>query len=193
MALALAASISPAVTASASSVNTNTPWLLVAAEQVVLGLPVALAAAIPLWAATMAGGLIDVLRRDQGGAGLGVVDSHASNFGVLMSLFASVVFLASGGTSRLAAALARSEMPAAPLVAAAHDLTAGIGLAVSIAGPLLGGAVVLEVAFSLMGRGAGAHTLGLVAPLRALGLLALVGVLLERIFALLAIATTSAL
>ena len=99
--LALAASIFPAL-APVVIAQRATPWFLLALEQIVLGLPVALAAAIPLWAATMAGGLIDVLRGSPDGQGLATVEGRPSSFGVLLSLFASVVFLATGGASRAA-------------------------------------------------------------------------------------------
>src|SRR5439155_11263565 len=54
--LALAASIFPALVPIASR---DVPWALAAIEQIFSGLPIAIAAAVPLWAATMAGGLVD--------------------------------------------------------------------------------------------------------------------------------------
>src|SRR5689334_8936840 len=95
LALALAAAIHPAVGAAAAITDSpGAPWALRVLEQILLGLPVALAAAIPLWAATMAGGLVDALRGAADGPGLATVEGRASSFGVLLSLFASVVFLA---------------------------------------------------------------------------------------------------
>jgi type III secretory pathway component EscT len=131
MALALAAGIYPALVPIVTTHRT-TPWLVLALEQIVLGLPVALAAAIPLWAATMAGGVIDTLRGSPEGAGLATVEGRPSSFGVLLSLFASAVFLGTGGAARTVSALATYTLPANPLVAAAHDIVAGVGLAVSI-------------------------------------------------------------
>lgn len=186
--IALAAAIAPAL-APLVAANPTMPWVLLALEQIVLGLPVALAAAVPLWAATMAGGLVDSLRGAQEGSGLAVVEGRASSFGVLLSLVASVVFLSTGGPARVATALAQTALPGSPLLAAANTLVAGIGLAVAIGGPLLAAAVILEIAFAFIARAASpAQVHALLAPLRALGLLAIAAVVLERIASLIALA-----
>ena len=52
VALALAAAFWPAA-APAARVDTAVPWIALALEQILLGLPIAVAAAVPLWAATM--------------------------------------------------------------------------------------------------------------------------------------------
>ena len=188
MGLALAAAIGPALVPIVHS-DAAAPWLLLALEQIVVGVPVALAAAIPLWAATMAGGVVDALRGSQEGAGLAVVEGRASSFGVLLSLLASVVFLETGGPARVTSALATEALDAHPLLAASNALVAGIGLAVALGGPLLAAAVVLELAFAFIARAASpAQIHALLAPLRALGLLAIAAVVLERIATLLAIA-----
>jgi type III secretory pathway component EscT len=186
--LALAAAIYPAIVPVVVA-QRSTPWFLLALEQILLGLPVALAAAIPLWAATMAGGLVDVLRGSPEGPGLATVEGKPSSFGVLLSLFASVVFLATGGASRAASALAHYELPGHPLLAAAHDIVAGVGLAIALGGPLLAATVVLELAFALVARAASpAQVHALLAPIRALGLLAIVALVLERLATLVATA-----
>jgi len=186
--LALAASIYPALQPIVVAQRT-TPWLVLALEQIVLGLPVALAAAIPLWAATMAGGVADVLRGSAEGSGLAPVEGRPSSFGVLLSLFASTVFLSTGGAARTASALATTSLGAHPLVAAAHDIVSGVGLAVALAGPLLAAAIVLELAFALVARAASpAQVHALLAPLRALGLMAVVALVMERLASLLATA-----
>lgn len=191
--LSLAASIYPAVVPVVVT-GRATPWFVLALEQIVLGLPVALAAAIPLWAATMAGGLVDVLRGSPEGPGLATVEGKASSFGVLLSLFASTVFLVTGGAARAAGALARYELPDNPLLHAAHDIVAGVGLAIAIGGPLLASAVVLELAFALIARAASPSQVhALLAPLRALGLLAIVAIVLERLAALVATAARSSI
>jgi type III secretory pathway component EscT len=191
--LALAAAIYPSVVPVVVA-ERATPWFLLAVEQTVLGLPVALAAAIPLWAATMAGGLVDVLRGSPDGPGLAVVEGKASAFGALLSLFASVVFLATGGAARAAGALARADLPGHPLLMAAQDIVAGVGLAIAIGGPLLAAAVVLELAFALIARAASPSQVhALLAPLRAIGLLAIVAIVLERLAALVATAARNAL
>jgi type III secretory pathway component EscT len=187
--LALAAGIYPALEPIVIE-RAETPWFVLALEQIMLGLPVALAAAIPLWAATMAGGLIDSLRGAQEGTGLAVVEGNrASPIAILLSLLASVVFLATGGPARVAEALAKTTLPAHPLVGASHALVAGVGLAVAIGGPLLAAAVVLEIAFALIARAASPSQVhALLAPLRALGLLAVLAIVVERIAELIAIA-----
>ena len=192
LALALAAGIYPALVPLVARAGAA-PWFVLALEQIVLGLPVALAAAVPLWAATMAGGLVDVLRGAPDGSGLAVVEGRASSFGVLLSLFASAVFLSTGGPARAASALARGDIGDHPLLAASHDLVAGVGLAVAIGGPLLAAAVVLELAFALVARAATpAQIHALLAPLRALGTLAVVALVLERVGSLVAVAVRSA-
>jgi type III secretory pathway component EscT len=191
--LALAVGIYPAVVPMVVA-HRDTPWVLLAIEQLLLGLPVALATAVPLWAATMAGGLVDVLRGSPEGPGLATAYGKPSSFGALLSLFASVVFLATGGASRAASALAAYTLPQGPLVRAAHDIVAGVGLAIALSGPLLAAAVVLELAFALVARAASpAQVHALLAPLRALGLLAIVAVVLERLAALVATAARAPL
>lgn len=186
--VALAAAIAPALTPILTA-HPDTPWVLLALEQIILGLPVALAAAIPLWAATMAGGLVDSLRGAQEGSGLAVVEGRASGFGVLLSLVASTVFLSTGGPARVATALASTTLPADPILGAANALVAGIGLAVAIGAPLLAAAVILEIAFAFIARAASpAQVHALLAPLRAIGLLAIAAVVLERIATLIALA-----
>jgi type III secretory pathway component EscT len=156
----------------------------------VLGIPVALAAAIPLWAATMAGGLVDSLRGAQEGSGLAVVEGgKASPLAVLLSLLASIIFLSTGGPARVATSLATTTLGEHPLLAASHALVAGIGLAVAIGAPLLAAAVVLEIAFALIARAASPSQVhALLAPVRALGLLAIVAIVLERLADVIALA-----
>ena len=186
--LALAAAIYPALAPLAR--DPHLPWVALALREIMLGLPVALAAAIPLWAATMAGGLVDSLRGAQEASGVAVVEGgRSSPLGVLLSMLASVVFLSTGGPARVAAALASTTSPERPLLAASHALTAGITLAVAVGAPLLAAAVVIEVAFALVARAASpAQVHALLAPLRALGLLAVVALVLERLVTVLALA-----
>jgi flagellar biosynthetic protein FliR len=191
--LALAAAIYPAVVPIVVA-ERATPWFLLALEQIMLGLPVALAAAIPLWAATMAGGLVDALRGSPDGPGLATVEGKPSSFGVLLSLLASVVFLTTGGAARAAGALSTYTMPGHPLLLAAHDIVAGVGRASARGGPLLAAAVVLELAFALVARAASpAQVHALLAPLRAMGLLAIVAIVMERLAVLVATAAQTSL
>ena len=191
MGLAFAASIFPALAPVA--VTSSQPWALMALVEVARGLPVAIAAAIPLWAATMAGGVADALRGSRETPSVPAVEGAATPLGVLLSLLASAIFLGTGGPARVVDALARHPLSAHPLMAAADDLVAGIALAVALGGPLLAAAVVIEIAAALIARAASpAQVHALLAPLRAIGTLAVMAVVLERLAAALATATAAA-
>ncbi len=181
VALGLAASIFPALLPF-SRARTDTMWGVAMFEQMLAGVPIAIAAAVPLWAATMAGGVADSLRGASESVQLSVVEERTASFGALFSLFASASFLATGGPSRVASALARTTQEAPSWLHVAHTLTAGIEVAIAIAGPLLAASVVLEVAFALVARASSpAQTHALLSPLRALGLLTLAGLAFDRI------------
>jgi type III secretory pathway component EscT len=181
--LAFAASIVPAL---APVAHADAPWALLALTELVRGLPVAIAAAVPLWAATMAGGVIDALRASQYTASAPAVSGEATPFGVPLGILASALFLGTGGPARIVAALATRPFPTDAVRAAAADLVAGIALAVSLGGPLLGAAVILEIALALVARAASpAQVQALVAPLRSLGILVVTAIVLERFAALL--------
>lgn len=183
--LAIAASIFPALAPIAAR---DVPWALAAVEQILSGLPIAIAAAVPLWAATMAGGLVDNLRGAQDGGPSVVVEGKPTPLGVPLSLLASTIFLSTGGPARVASALAQ---PTAEHLAerVTRDLAGGIGLAIAIGGPLLAAAMILEVTAALIARAASpAQIHALLAPLRALGLLAVIAIVLDRIAAVIAIA-----
>jgi type III secretory pathway component EscT len=192
MALALAASFYPALAPIARN-TANEPWVFAALAEIVRGLPIALAAAVPLWAATMAGGVADALRGSQDTPSAPTVEGRATPLGVPMSLLASAIFLSTGGPARVASALATRPFPAHPLIDAAHDLVAGIGLAVSIGGPLLVAAVVVEIAGALIARASSpAQVHALLAPVRALGVLAIMAIVLDRVAAVLARSVSAA-
>ena len=130
----------------------------------------------------MAGGVADALRGSREAAPLPVVEGGATPLGVLLSLLASAIFLATGGPSRVALALVERPVAGGALLAAADDLVAGIGLAVALGGPLLAAAVVIEIGAALVARAASpAQVHALLAPLRALGTLAVLGIVLERL------------
>ena len=178
--LALAASIFPAL-APASHASLAIPWPFLAIGEIVRGLPIAIAAAVPLWAATMAGGMVDALRGSQETTSAPSVEGRSTPLGVPLSLLASAIFLGTGGPARVVDALATRELGPHPLLAAAQDLTSGIALAVALGGPLLAAAVVIEVAAALIARAASpAQVHALLAPLRALGILAVLAIVLER-------------
>ncbi len=183
--LALAACIFPALAPAA--VASTLPWPLLVLGEVARGLPVAIAAAVPLWAATMAGGVADALRGSQETANAPTVEGPSTPMGIAMSLLAGAIFLKTGGPARVVAALAERPLSAHPVLAAADDLVGGITLAVALGGPLLAASVVIEIAGALIARAASpAQVHALIAPLRALGTLAIMAVVFERLAAALA-------
>jgi type III secretory pathway component EscT len=180
LALAFAACIFPAL--SPIEAGAAGPWFVLALAEVARGMPVAIAAAVPLWAATMAGGIADALRGSQEAPTAPTVEGPATPLGILLSLLASTIFLTTGGPARVAMALALRPTGAHPVLAAVDDLVGGISIAVAIGGPLLAAAVAVEVAAAIVARAAApAQVHALLAPLRALGTLAVMGVVLERL------------
>jgi type III secretory pathway component EscT len=168
------------------------PWIVLALAEVLRGLPVALAAAVPLWAATMVGGVADALRGAQDTTTAPTVEGRASPLGVPMSLLACTLFLRTGGPARIATALAfDSSIDAGkqPLLAIAADLSGGISLATALGAPLLAAAVVVEIAAALIARAASpAQVHALLAPLRALGTLTVLAIVFDRLTSALAAA-----
>ncbi|MBV9950277.1 MAG: flagellar biosynthetic protein FliR [Myxococcales bacterium] len=192
--LAFAASIFPAVaplpvagTPAAAAPASGVLWPALLASEALRGLPVAIAASVPLWAATMAGGIADALRGSQETPSAPTVEGRATPLGVPLSLLASAIFLVSGGPARVAAALASREPLAGPVLAAAQDLVGGVTLAVALGAPLLAAAVVIELAGALVARAASpAQVHALLAPVRAAATLAVMGLVFERMAAVIA-------
>lgn len=162
------------------------PWLVSLWVQLGSGLPLALGAAISLWAASMAGHLLDQLRDGTSTPAPSLlVDSEASPLGILFALGAGAMFLQLGGPARLVAGLSvaqpLSEQALEEMVAA---LVRGIQLAILIAGPLLAVVPFFELLTALMARALRPIALtAIMAPLRSLALLALVALLLDRFLA----------
>jgi type III secretory pathway component EscT len=191
MGLAVAACIFPALAPIAGA--PSLPWPAQVVVEVARGLPVAIAAAVPLWAATMTGGVADALRGSVETPSAPTVEGPATPMGVAMSLLASAIFLATGGPARVVTALSVRPPDARPVLAAADDLAGGITLAVALGGPLLAAAVVIEIAGALIARAAApAQVHALIAPLRALASLAVMGIVLERLAVALARAVEAA-
>jgi flagellar biosynthetic protein FliR len=185
MGLALSATIFPALAPVEGA--SSQPWALLAVREVARGLPVAIAAAVPLWAATMAGGVADALRGSQETPSVPTVEGRATPLGIPMSLLACAIFLTTGGPARVAIALAIQPTDNHPLLAAATNIVNGIGLAVALGGPLLAASVVVEIAAALIARASSpAQVHALLAPLRALGTLAVMALVLERVFVVMA-------
>lgn len=189
--LSLAASVFPALVPVVSTASA--PWPVLMLVEVARGLPVALAAAVPLWAATMAGGLADALRGSQDTLSVPTVEGRPTPLGVPLSLLGCAMFLSTGGPARVVRAIALHPVGGHPLLAAADDIAAGVTLAISIAGPLLAAAIVVEIAAALIARAASpAQIHALLAPLRALGTLAVIAVVFDRLAAALANAVRAA-
>lgn len=184
LALGLGGVIYPALAAVAGPTGATLAPLVLALE-VLRGLPLALATAIPLWAAVMAGGLIDQLRgASPEGATFVGVDGRTTPLSVLYGLGASFAFFAMGGPARALRALVAPEAENV-WRATATTITSGLGLAVSLAAPLLAASLVVEVTSALVARAAApAHVDALLAPLKAITFLAIVALGLSRVVAL---------
>ena len=185
MGLAFAACILPAI--QATGIITGVPWAFALAGELVRGLPVAVGTAVPLYAATMAGGVVDVLRGSQTTVSSpATMDSQTTPMGVPMSLLACAVFLSTGGPARAVKALALHPMDGHPLVHAVQDISGGITLSVVLAAPIVAASVIIEVATSLIARAASpAQVHALLAPIRAMGILGALAIAFERIAAVL--------
>ena len=102
-ALLLAAVIIPAVRPLA---NGPLPFPVLLITEMARGTIVAVAAAVPLWAATMAGGVADALRGSEDTSTMPTVEDRASPLGTLFSLIACILFLGLGGPARVVGLLA---------------------------------------------------------------------------------------
>jgi type III secretion protein T len=184
-ALVLAAVIVPAVR---PAVGAAWPWPPLLLFELARGTLVAIAAAVPLWSATMAGGIVDSLRGAQEQIEVPTMEGRASPLGALFSLLAATIFLGTGGPARVVGFLA-SPPPSLQngVSRAAANLAAGIGIATAMAAPLLAASLILEIAGALVARAASpAHLSALLAPIRSLALLALTAIFLDRVAAFMA-------
>lgn len=182
-ALALAACVAPAVAAGGPAPEGT--WAIALVREILRGLPVAIAAAVPLWTATMAGSVVDSLRGAGEGPSLATLEGRTTPLGALFGSVAALAFLASGGPSRVAWALASAPPPGASMaLRVAEQLREGIGLAVAIAAPLAAASIVVEVALALIARAASpTQVQALIAQVRSVALLTLTALLFERIAA----------
>ncbi|HKQ71731.1 MAG TPA: flagellar biosynthetic protein FliR [Polyangiaceae bacterium] len=179
-ALLLAALILPALR---PEVHGPLPGAVLVLLELARGTVVAVSAAVPLWAATMAGGVVDALRGSEELLTMPTVEGRAPLLGVLFSLLAATIFLGMGGPSHVVAALASVPFSLESAASrSASDIARGVGVAVSLAAPLLAASVIVEVAGALVVRAASpAHLQIVLAPIRSLALLALAAILLQRI------------
>lgn len=172
---------------------TSLAWPVALVVEAAKGVPIAIGAAATLWAATMAGGLIDDLRGARETSALPNVESGATPLGALFSILAAVLFLESGGPARVLSALGRPDLGfSQPLLGALANLIGGVELALAVAAPLVVASVVVEIASSLVARAASpAYIQPLLAPLRSLALLAVAALVLERMLELFALVIQS--
>jgi len=178
LSLGMAVCVAPGLAAVPTA---GVPLGLVVAREAARGVPVALATAATLWAAVMAGGVVDTLRGARDGSELAVLDAPSSPFGVLFGLLAALGFLETGGAERLARALGEPRVQATFAVAA-ERLSDSVGVAVALAAPLLVGSVLLELGSALVARAASpAYVAPLLAPLRSLGVLVVAWLVLDRV------------
>lgn len=183
--LALAVAVLPAL---APSIDRELPWALAFGRELLRGLPLALQVSAVLWAATMAGGLVDNLRGARETAALPTLEEPTPPIGALLGLLAALAFLESGGAARVAGALvAAAPVGVSALQVAAFELTRSIEVAVAIAAPLAAVSIVTELSAALIARAsAPAHVQALIAPLRSVFILAVAALVIERMAALLA-------
>jgi len=180
--VALAVCIAPGLSSTPTAGAMVTAWPIALLRELARGLPVAIAAAVPLWTATMMGGTIDALR------GVGeqntppLLEGRASPLGNLFALLASFAFLASGGPARVALSLLTvSGDLRHPILQAALALSSGIQLAVALASPLVAASFVIEISLALLARAASPTQMhALLAQIRSVALLAVVALLWQR-------------
>ena len=175
LALAVAPTLRPALAAG--------PWAVRVAAEFARGLPVAITAAVALWIAVMAGGLIDNLRGSQEASSLPNVEPDTTPTGALLTLLVAIAFLQGGGAAQAAAAVARAEsVSMGGLLNLVATLASGVGIAVAVATPLVMVAIVVEVANALLARAASpAFLMPTLAPLRTLAVLGATALVLDRI------------
>lgn len=189
LALTLGISVAPALSQS-STLSLG----LAVALQALSGLPVALSAAIVLWAAGMAGGLFDELRQSRETTNLPVVNVGTSPTGVLFALLAAIAFLQTGGTVRVVSALNRNVSDVHGLLTrVVQDLLSGIHIAIALAVPFLVASVLFEITAALVARALSPARLEPIwAPLRTVFLLVILAVVFERILALIVLIASHA-
>lgn len=169
LALALAFTLAPTIHPVAVIGNS---WPLQLLNEALIGLPVALGASSLLWAASMAGGLIDELRGAGELSNVSMLEPSNPALGALFGLFAALGFLSLGGVSRTVEHLMAPAPGEQWLLRAVSDLAGSVGIALSLAAPILGLVIIVEVASSLIARAASpAHIRVLLGPLRALAVL----------------------
>ena len=189
--LALGLCIAPAL---AGQVSADGLFVVALAREAFVGLPVALLAALAVYVASMAGGLVEDLRGARESLTLPSLPEPLPPASLLFALLAAIAFLETGGAARVAGALASPVLAARfswPAVVSA--LSASIGLAFAIAAPLAVAAVLLETGSALVARAAMPAFVGpVLAPLKSVALLAVLALVFERIAELLTLVAAAA-
>lgn len=176
VAFALVLSLAFANAVPAPVVPVGTHWAVALTGELARGLPIALSAAITVWAGVLAGGLIDAALPASTGHPGGERLSFARWFG----LPAAALFLELGGASRAASRLSAPPLDGA-LARAAYDLAAGIEVGVAIGIPILIVALLVDVSVVLLGRELRPlRDPAVASTLRALAVLVVMAALLER-------------
>ena len=182
LALGMALAVAPALRPVLAD---GVPLFAALLREAALGLPLALATSAFLWAAIMAGGLVDNLRGARENVEGPFLDEPTTPLAALLGLFAGLAFLETGGAARVASALAEPRLVTG-LGAAVERISDAMGVAVALAAPLVAGSIVVEVALGLVARAASpAYVFPLLLPLRSLSLLVLLWIALDRVVELL--------
>jgi flagellar biosynthesis protein FliR len=189
LALCLGICVSPVLAGS-----DTVPFVLAVTLQALRGMPVAVAAAAALWAASMAGGLIDELGHSRERSQLPLAPAGGGAASTLFAMVAAIAFLETGGPSRIVTALTRPSEPLGDLLTqVVRDLLAGVQVAVAVAVPFLVASVFFDVLTNLIARTVqGISLQSLWAPLRTLFFLLLLAAMLDRVLALIVLQASRA-
>lgn len=184
LAITLGFSVSPALAR-----GSDLPFGIAVALQALSGLPVALSAAVLLWAASMAGGLVDELRHSREVTSMPMMTEPASPTGVLFSLLAAIAFLLTGGAGRVVAALNRTPPNTHDMLTrVVQDLLGGVHVAMALCVPFLVAAVLFEVIAALVARAVTPSNLQSIWPsLKSVFVLVFLAIAFERVLAAIAL------
>lgn len=146
--VALAASIAVGMNGPPAALTPHAPWILALVTEGLRGVPVAVAAALSLWAAMVAGGLSETtlpLSSRRSRAATGPLSG-------LLGIAACVVFLETFGAERVAERLSSTLAPLGAIRGGVRDFTVGLDVGVSLAIPILVVALTVDIAVGLAER-----------------------------------------
>ncbi len=189
--LVLAIAAAPAV----PPLEAAMPFAVAFAREFGRGAPVALGAAALLWTASTAGAIVDDWRGVSPRPTVSVSGGGAGAMSALLGVFASVVFLESGGPARIVGALFLRDvaLTAGVVARVTMNLVSAVAVAVSVAAPVVVAASLLELVVAFGARVTHAIVVpAAYAPLRALVLMVLVVWLFRSMLAVLAVPLTAA-